>query len=194
VILSLNKKKIETLNKGAIVGTSSIRRKIELKKIRPDLIIKQIRGNVETRIMKLKQGNYDAIILAAAGLKRLKVEEHFEEINIKTITPSPGQAVIAIVIKKKSELVSVLKKINNKKTFIESNCERTYLEALDGSCETPIGALATLNENKKKILFNYMASSVDGEKYIKGKVNFELRNYKKLSFDLGTKIKKMIKK
>ena len=64
--------------------------------------------------MKLKQGNYDAIILAAAGLKRLKVEEHFEEINIKTITPSPGQAVIAIVIKKKSELVSVLKKIIKK--------------------------------------------------------------------------------
>ena len=194
VILSLTKKKIETLSKGAIVGTSSIRRKVELKKIRPDLIIKQIRGNVETRIMKLKQGNYDAIILAAAGLRRLQVEEHFEEIDIKTITPSPGQAVIAIVIKENSEWVRVLKKINNKKTFIESNCERTYLQALDGSCETPIGALATLSENKQKILFNYMASSVDGEKYIKGKVNFELKNYKRLSFDLGTKIKQMIEK
>ena len=164
-----------------------------IKKLRPDVEIKEIRGNVGTRINKLKSGEFDAIILAHAGLKRLKINEHFEKIDIKKMIPSPGQGVIAIVIRENDNLLNFLENLNDKKTLIESECERNFLSALDGSCKTPIGALARLEvKAKSKILFHYMVASEDGEKFIKDKTYFEIDNYCKMSFDLGQKIKKML--
>ena len=117
---------------------------MQLKKLRPDIELKEIRGNVGTRINKLKNGEFDAIILAYAGLKRLKIKDHYEKIDIKEMIPSPGQGVIAIVIRKDDNLLSLLERLNDQKTLIESECERNFLSALDGSCKTPIGALARL--------------------------------------------------
>ena len=107
--------------------------------------------------------------------------------------PSPGQGVIAIVIRKHDNLLSLLKRLNDQKTSIESKCERNFLSALDGSCKTPIGALARLElKNKSKILFHYMAATSDGKKFIKDKTYFDIDNYCKMSFNLGKKIKKML--
>jgi hydroxymethylbilane synthase len=194
VILFNKKKKFKSLSKGAVVGTSSLRRSVQLKKLRPDLNIKDIRGNVETRIKKLKKGNFDAIILAAAGLKRLGIDEHYEKLNIGFMTPSPGQGVIALVVRENDKNLGFLKKVNDPSSFIESECERIYLSALDGSCETPVGALAKIKliKKKKKIHFNYMASSPDGFKYFKDQTYFDIDNYRKMSFNLGYRIKKLL--
>ena len=193
LIMTRDKVKLKDLKKNAVVGTSSIRRAVQLKKLRPDIELKEIRGNIETRINKLKNGKFDAIILAYAGLKRLKIKDHYEKIDIKEMIPSPGQGVIAIVVRKNDNLLSLLKRLNDQKTLIESQCERNFLSALDGSCKTPIGALARLElKTKSKILFHYMAASLDGKKFIKDKTYFDTDNYCNMSFNLGKKIKKML--
>lgn len=194
VILFNKKKKIKALSTGETVGTSSLRRSVQLKKLRPDLNIKEIRGNVETRIKKLKKGDFDAIILAAAGLKRLGIDEEYEKLNIKFMTPSPGQGVIALVVRENDKNLDFLKQVNHPSSFIESECERIYLSALDGSCETPVGAIAKIKliNKKKRIHFNYMAASTDGRKYFKDQTYFDIDNYRKMSFNLGYRIKKLL--
>jgi hydroxymethylbilane synthase len=193
-LFSLKKYNIKNIKKKILIGTSSIRRKIQLININSNLEIVEVRGNVGTRINKVHNGYLDGIILAQAGLKRLKIKNNFESIDVRNIIPAVGQGVIALVIKKNKFIEKVVNKINHKKTFIESDCERHFLKALDGSCKTPIGALAKIVKKNKKnyIFFRYMASSLDGKKILKNKTFFDLENYKSMSFNLGKKIKKII--
>ena len=195
VIFSLKKYDIKNSSKKILLGTSSIRRKIQLMHLNKNLDVLEIRGNVGTRIKKVIDGIFDGVILAEAGLRRLNITENYKSIDIRNIIPAVGQGVIALVIKKNKYTESLIDQINHKSTFIESDCERQFLRALDGSCKTPIGALAKIvkrNNNKKQIFFRYMASSLDGKKIIKSKTFFDLNNYKKQSFKLGSKIKKLI--
>ena len=195
VIFSLKKYDIKKSSKKIILGTSSIRRKIQLMHLNKNLDVLEIRGNVGTRIKKVIDGIFDGVILAEAGLRRLNITENYKSIDIRNIIPAVGQGVIALVIKKNKYTETLIDQINHKSTFIESDCERQFLRALDGSCKTPIGAIAKIvkrNNNKKQIFFRYMASSLDGKKIIKSKTFFDLNNYKKQSFKLGSKIKESI--
>ena len=195
VIFSLKKYDIKKSSKKIKLGTSSIRRKIQLMHLNKNLDVLEIRGNVGTRIKKVIDGIFDGVILAEAGLRRLNITENYKSIDIRNIIPAVGQGVIALVIKKNKYTETLIDQINHKSTFIESDCERQFLRALDGSCKTPIGALAKIvkrNNNKKQIFFRYMASSLDGKKIIKSKTFFDLNNYKKQSFKLGSKIKELI--
>ena len=195
VIFSLKKYDIKKSSKKIILGTSSIRRKIQLMHLNKNLDVLEIRGNVGTRIKKVIDGIFDGVILAEAGLRRLNITENYKSIDIRNIIPAVGQGVIALVIKKNKYTETLIDQINHKSTFIESDCERQFLRALDGSCKTPIGALAKIvkrNNNKKQIFFRYMVSSLDGKKIIKSKTFFDLNNYKKQSFKLGSKIKELI--
>ena len=195
LIFSLKKYDIKKSSKKIILGTSSIRRKIQLMHLNKNLDVLEIRGNVGTRIKKVIDGIFDGVILAEAGLRRLNITENYKSIDIRNIIPAVGQGVIALVIKKNKYTETLIDQINHKSTFIESDCERQFLRALDGSCKTPIGALAKIvkrNNNKKQIFFRYMASSLDGKKIIKSKTFFDLNNYKKQSFKLGSKIKESI--
>ena len=195
VIFSLKKYDIKKSSKKIILGTSSIRRKIQLMHLNKNLDVLEIRGNVGTRIKKVIDGIFDGVILAEAGLRRLNITENYKSIDIRNIIPAVGQGVIALVIKKNKYTETLIDQINHKSTFIESDCERQFLRALDGSCKTPIGAIAKIvkrNNNKKQIFFRYMASSLDGKKIIKNKTFFDLNNYKKQSFKLGSKIKELI--
>ena len=195
VIFSLKKYDIKKSSKKIILGTSSIRRKIQLMHLNKNLDVLEIRGNVGTRIKKVIDGIFDGVILAEAGLRRLNITENYKSIDIRNIIPAVGQGVIALVIKKNKYTETLIDQINHKSTFIESECERQFLRALDGSCKTPIGAIAKIvkrNNNKKQIFFRYMASSLDGKKIIKSKTFFDLNNYKKQSFKLGSKIKELI--
>tara|TARA_B100000242_G_scaffold124765_1_gene87876 strand:+ start:741 stop:1661 length:921 start_codon:yes stop_codon:yes gene_type:complete len=195
VIFSLKKYDIKKSSKKIILGTSSIRRKIQLMHLNKNLDVLEIRGNVGTRIKKVIDGIFDGVILAEAGLRRLNITENYKSIDIRNIIPAVGQGVIALVIKKNKYTETLIDQINHKSTFIESDCERQFLRALDGSCKTPIGAIAKIvkrNNNKKQIFFRYMASSLDGKKIIKSKTFFDLNNYKKQSFKLGSKIKELI--
>ena len=195
VIFSLKKYDIKNSSKKILLGTSSIRRKIQLMHLNKNLDVLEIRGNVGTRIKKVIDGIFDGVILAEAGLRRLNITENYKSIDIRNIIPAVGQGVIALVIKKNKYTETLIDQINHKSTFIESDCERQFLRALDGSCKTPIGGLAKIvkrNNNKKQIFFRYMASSLDGKKIIKSKTFFDLNNYKKQSFKLGSKIKELI--
>ena len=195
VIFSLKKYDIKNSSKKILLGTSSIRRKIQLMHLNKNLDVLEIRGNVGTRIKKVIDGIFDGVILAEAGLRRLNITENYKSIDIRNIIPAVGQGVIALVIKKNKYTETLINQINHKSTFIESDCERQFLRALDGSCKTPIGALAKIvkrNNNKKQIFFRYMAFSLDGKKIIKSKTFFDLNNYKKQSFKLGSKIKGLI--
>ena len=195
VIFSLKKYDIKKSSKKILLGTSSIRRKIQLMHLNKNLDVLEIRGNVGTRIKKVIDGIFDGVILAEAGLRRLNITENYKSIDIRNVIPAVGQGVIALVIKKNKYTETLIDQINHQSTFIESDCERQFLRALDGSCKTPIGALAKIvkrNNNKKQIFFRYMASSLDGKKIIKSKTFFDLNNYKKQSFKLGSKIKELI--
>ena len=195
VIFSLKKYDIKKSSKKILLGTSSIRRKIQLMHLNKNLDVLEIRGNVGTRIKKVIDGIFDGVILAEAGLRRLNITKNYKSIDIRNIIPAVRQGVIALVIKKNKYTETLIDQINHKSTFIESDCERQFLRALDGSCKTPIGAIAKIvkrNNNKKQIFFRYMASSLDGKKIIKSKTFFDLNNYKKQSFKLGSKVKKLI--
>ena len=168
---------------------------MQLKKKRPDLLVKDIRGNVDTRIKKLKERKFDAIILAYAGLKRLKVTYPFHIIDPRTIIPALGQGAIALVVNKSNkEIKKIIAKLNHEKTFIETDCERIFLEALDGSCKTPVGGYALLKKigKQKKIYFNYIAFSKDEVTLLKERVCFSIKNYKLESYELGVRVKKKI--
>ena len=134
VMISNSNKKLNDLVPGSIVGTSSFRREFQLKRIRKDLNFKLIRGNVDTRIRKLKSGEYDAIILAKAGLSSLNLEKEItQEFSNNDLIPSAGQGTIAVQCRKDDvEIIELLNKINHEKTSICVKAEREVLKVLDG--------------------------------------------------------------
>jgi len=136
---------LDELPRGAAVGSSSVRRRSLLEWYRPDLEFKDLRGNVPTRIRKWKEGEYDAIVLARAGLSRLKIEERCFVLDPGTFTPAAGQGAIAVVCAAGSEHLSALRGLDDHTTRIEVEAERSILRALGGDCSVPIGVWATVN-------------------------------------------------
>jgi len=136
--------KIEDLPKGARVGTSSLRRQAQLKAIRPDLDIHPLRGNVDTRLRKLEQGDYDAIILASAGLNRLGKTELIKQIiPAEIMCPAAGQGALGIEIREgDAKMRELLAFLNDPKARAATTCERALLNSLGGGCQVPIGAFA----------------------------------------------------
>jgi hydroxymethylbilane synthase len=142
--------KIEALPRGARVGTSSLRRQAQLRALRPDLDIHPLRGNVDTRLRKLEQGEYDAIILAAAGLRRLRKTELIKEIiPVEVMCPAAGQGALAIEIRADdTALRQQLAFLNDSDARAATACERALLSRLGGGCQVPIGALAEVREGR----------------------------------------------
>ena len=142
--LSVQHHRIETLPQGARVGTSSLRRQCQLRALRPDLEIIPLRGNVDTRLKKLESGEYEAIILAAAGVHRLGLDQHLRcQIPAETMCPAAGQGALAIEIRRAdSSLRSLLSFLDHADTRAAITCERAVLGGLGGGCQVPIGAFA----------------------------------------------------
>ena len=155
ILLSKKNYTFNDLPKNVTIGTSSIRRKTQIRNLRPDLNIKYMRGNIETRIKKLKKNKYDAIILALAGLKRLGLSyKNKNVLNISKFIPSGGQGAIAVTVRKKDSVINkLIKNINNNKTETEVKTERKFLEKINADCNSPVGAYA-------KIINNYIYFSV----------------------------------
>ena len=140
--------KFADLPKGAVVGTSSLRRSAQLLAVRPDLEIKWIRGNVDTRLAKLQTEDYDAIILAAAGLKRLGWSDDVvtEYLETDICLPAVAQGSLGIECRADdAELLAELTKLTNQATWISANAERSFLAAMDGGCQVPIAGYATVS-------------------------------------------------
>ena len=145
-LVSLKFNNIKQLD-AAIIGSSSRRRNLQLQLIYKNILVKNIRGNIDTRIQKLKEGGFDAIILALAGLKSLELEQHAKQIfSTSEMLPAVGQGIIAVQVKEDNKKVKLLlEKINDKETFSQAVIERALLKGIGGDCHTKLGAIATGN-------------------------------------------------
>ena len=189
ILITKNKKKLKDLDQKSIVGTSSYRREFQIKKIRQDLNCKLIRGNVDTRIRKLNEGMYDAIILSYAGIKFLKFENEISEIfSAEEIIPSAGQGVIALQCRENDdETISILKKINHEETHKRAHLERNILKVLDGDCETAIGAHSVVDGDK--ITVEAELFSLDGKQRFYEKKVGNLNEFKEIGKEIGILLK-----
>lgn len=170
------------------IGTSSKRRVIQLKKIYKEHSFKPIRGNILTRLERLDNGEYSALVLAYAGIKRLNLEERiFKIFNNNEILPACGQGIIAIQGKKGQDY-SYLDFLNDKNTEYEAKCERAFVRELNGGCSLPICAFATI-EKDKIILKGFYAD--DNNYILKEKIG-NIEDYEKIGIDLAKKFKEII--
>ena len=189
ILITKDKKKLKDLDQKSIVGTSSYRREFQIKKIRSDLKCKLIRGNIDTRIKKLKSGLYDAIILSIAGIKSLSCEKEISEIfSIEEVVPSAGQGIIALQCRQNdTEISNILKKVNHKETFYQAKVERDVLKILEGDCETPIGVHAEINDNE--ITLRAELFSLDGTQRFYEKKTSLIENFRLLGKEVGKLLK-----
>jgi len=171
---------IEDLPKGATVGTSSLRRRMHLARIRPDLNIKDLRGNVDTRIRKLKEGEFDAIILAAAGISRLELldsVEHIYPISLMEMIPAMGQGALGIQCVDDPEVIKIAEQLEDEYSRIETTIERDFVDTLEGGCQVPIGVNAFVQDNGDVIVRSLLGlpngHEVLGETKIIRKEEFE---------------------
>ncbi len=190
ILISKEKKKLSELKTNSIIGTSSYRREFQIQRIRADLNCQLIRGNVDTRIRKLNDGLYDALILSYVGMKFLKFEDKITEIfSTKEIIPSVGQGIITLQCRNDDdEMISILEKVNHYETYQKAQAERNVLKILEGDCDTAVGAHATLEEDE--ITLEAELFSFDGKKKFYEKKSSKLKNAKKLGQEVGEILKK----
>ncbi|MER2492505.1 hydroxymethylbilane synthase [Catenovulum sediminis] len=155
---------IDDLPKGAVVGTSSLRRQCQLLKHRPDLQVKWLRGNVQTRLRKLDEGQYDAIVLASAGLIRLKLEDRIRyRIPTEVMLPAVGQGAVGIECRAGDQAThNILSVLKDQDTTIRLTAERAFNTKLNGGCQVPIAGFAEFKGNE--LFFRGLVASVDGKK------------------------------
>ena len=189
ILITKDKKKLKELKTNAVIGTSSYRREFQIKKIRKDLNCKLIRGNVDTRIKKLNDGLYDAIILSYAGIKSLKIEDKITEaFSTEEIIPSAGQGIIALQCRNDDgKIISVLKKVNDQETFERAHAERNILKVLEGDCETAVGAHAIIEGDK--ITLEAELFSLNGDQRFYEKKSSKIENAKELGNEVGQILK-----
>ena len=170
------------------IGTSSLRRKSQLLSINKNLKILPIRGNVDTRIQKMLDGNYDGLVMAAAGVKRLGLEKHITEFfDLDTMLTAPGQGAIAIEIRNSDDnLKKLLSKLNHDETNMCVSAERSFLKTLGGGCHVPFAAFASIKNEKMKI--NALVGSLDGELTIKDCISGNKENYLRLGEEIAQRI------
>ena len=189
ILISREKKKLKELDLKSIIGTSSFRREFQIKKLRPDLNCKIIRGNVDTRIKKLNEGQYDAIILSLAGIKHLQLENEISEIFTTTeIIPSAGQGIIALQCRENDqEIIPFLKKINHDETYKRAHAERDILKVLEGDCETAIGAHSIIDGDN--IVVEAELFSLDGSKRFYEKKKVKIDKFREIGKEIGQILK-----
>jgi hydroxymethylbilane synthase len=189
ILITKDKKKLRDLQAQAIIGTSSYRREFQIKKIRSDLNCKLIRGNVDTRIKKLNDGLYDAIILSYAGIKSLSIEDKITEIfSTQEIIPSAGQGIISLQCRNDDQdIISILDSINDQKTYLRAHAERNVLKVLEGDCETAVGAHSIIEGDK--IFLEAELFSLDGKQRFYAKKSSKIEKAKSLGEEVGKILK-----
>lgn len=197
IILRESYNSLKDLPKGARIGTGSKRRKYQILKYRPDLEIVPIRGNIDTRIKKIKEENLHGVVLAAAGINRLnlgsKINNKIFYVDEDIILPAPAQGILAIEIRKNDEKIEeILKPLHHEESKIQAEAERAFLEAIEGSCHIPVGALCKINGDNIKLdgLFGYEDGSVIIRKSIEGNKN----SAREIAFKLAQDIRKELEK
>jgi hydroxymethylbilane synthase len=193
-LITKNGESLENLKQGAVIGTDSIRRQVQMKALRPDAEMKSIRGNVPTRIQKLESEPYDAIILASAGLKRLGLEKKIVY-NFKPneMTPAPGQGILAIQARESdSEIRKILDFINDKDTEQIALIERSFSEKIGGGCKSPVGAHAYKEGSEYRLMG--MIASKDNKKIIRQELSAPEGKHQNLGIELAENILNVLDK
>jgi len=177
------------LPQGAIVGTSSLRRQCQIKALRPDLDIRDLRGNVNTRLKKLDNGEYDAIILAAAGLIRLEMPERIQEfIEPEVMLPANGQGAVGIECRKNDEVLkALLAPLGCETTRIRVLAERAMNRALEGGCQVPIGSYAVIQENGE-VFLRGLVGATDGSEILTSEITGNNSNAEQLGNTLAEQL------
>ena len=189
VFISSDGSTLDEIKEGSVVGTSSLRRAVQISRKRPDVIVKPIRGNIETRIKKISGDAYDAIVLAQAGISRLGVNVNYSPLTVDDFSPSPGQGAIAIVARTDDvETISMLKKIEDSNTRLEIEAERSLSDYVDSGCRFPLGAYAKSEGNDMDL--TVFAFSVDGKKFLKVHKTGKKYDPKNLGRDVGEELRR----
>lgn len=163
VFISSDGSGLDSIKSGAVIGTSSLRRAVQITRKRSDVTVRPIRGNIETRIKKVFEKKFDAVVLAQAGISRLGIDVQFVQLPIDDFSPSPGQGALAIVSRKDdSDTISLLKKIEDADSRLEIEAERSLSDYVDSGCRFPIGAYAKSDDHQMTL--SVSAFSVDGKK------------------------------
>jgi len=191
ILISRDNKQLKDLALNSIIGTSSFRREFQIKKIRDDLDCKLIRGNVDTRIRKLNENLYDAIILSYAGIDSLGLNQNISQtFSTSEIIPCAGQGVIALQCRSNDEdLIELLKQVDHQSTHSSIKAERNVLKVLEGDCETAVGAFA--NIDGEKINLEVELFSLDGSKRFHLKSSEGIDKAEQLGIEMGKTLKKM---
>ncbi len=186
--ISINYGSLDEMPSGAKIGTSSLRRKAQLAALRPDIKIVDLRGNLDTRLRKLEEGQYDAIILAAAGLNRLGLSEKITTLfTEKQMLPAVGQGSLGIELRKSdTELLQGLNFLHHRETAIAMKAERAFLLRLEGGCQVPIGAFAALNGSE--VSLTGLIASEDGAEILKEAVTGPTDSASELGVALAEKL------
>ena len=184
VLISNNGKKLSNLESGSVIGTSSIRRRAQILNLRSDLKIKLLRGNVDTRMKKLKHKEYDAIILAYAGLKRLGMEKEItEKLNHQIFLPAGGQGLVGIQSKKNSTYRKLFKNINDELSEMANIAERNFLKTINANCNSPVSVYARINN--QNIDIDCQIFKHDGTELFKKQLTEKKQNYHVVGNQLG---------
>ena len=190
VLMNKEKLPLEKIKKNSVIGTSHLRREFQLKHLRPDLNFKLIRGNIDTRIKKLDEDQYDSIILAKAGLLSLSIENRISEVfECEKIVPPAGQGTIVIQSREDDDkLNNILSKINHFETSIEAKIERKILSVLEGDCNTAAGIYANVRGKNVKIIAELFSD--DGNKKFSYKDECKIEEALKIAKKAGDDLKK----
>ena len=183
VLITNNGYSLDSVPSDFVIGSSSLRRAVQISRKRPDLTVKPLRGNIETRINKVTQNQIDGIVLAKAGISRLNVDTKHTVLSKDEFLPSPGQGALAIVCRSDDEeTIQMLKKIEDSNSRTEVDAERSLSEHIDSGCRFPVGAYATIKSNS--LILKVGVYSMDGKKSILIEESGHIDN----PFELGQKI------
>ncbi|TFI55824.1 hydroxymethylbilane synthase [Mastigocladus laminosus UU774] len=182
-------KQIDTLSEGAVIGTSSLRRLAQLRHQFPHFTFKDVRGNLNTRMAKLDAGEYDALILAVAGLQRLGMGDRIHQVLPKEISlHAVGQGALGIECRSEdTELISLLKAIEHPQTRDRCLAERAFLRELEGGCQVPIGVNTEINGSN--LTLTGIVASVDGQKVVKDSISGETKDAEQLGTQLAKQMR-----
>jgi len=188
VLVNDKGRKLKDLAAGSLVGTSSLRRAVQLMKARPDLRVKPIRGNVETRVKKVISGEFDAIVLAEAGLTRIGMKDVIvERFRVDEFVPAPGQGAIAIVCRRDdTKTVEILRSIEDPRSRAEITAERALIEKVEGGCRFPLGAVAISKDDEMTLYASIF--SADGSRGIRTKTTGSAKNPETLGIKVADEL------
>ncbi|WP_096029916.1 hydroxymethylbilane synthase [Campylobacter lanienae] len=175
-MLSMKFKSFNELPNNAKIGTTSLRRRMQLLALRPDLDIISLRGNVNSRISKLRDGEFDAIILAVAGINRLNLSKEVNYISPLNTIAAMGQGALGIEAIDRSDILEAIEFLNDEKSVIETTIERAFVHKLNGGCQAPIGVNASLNGDK--IIVKAILGTPDGKEIVRDERLFDKSDYK----------------